>query len=186
MVPDIELGYTAVLPKQMPTQADLEPSFGGGMVTVYNDGDKAPISVLRDIKIGLPDAISIIMGDRPSEEFMAMLCNTFPSALVTAYGSPLVAYDKDATTLSVARSISSLAMVQDIDPANAIATYLVDGKVGKYTVVGGWGYDILQQYGKDYNSIALIDIALAHSGSPEVTRASISSLIRQACDDQVV
>lgn len=184
VVPDIELGYTAVLPKMTPTQADLEPTFGSGNVTTYEDGGKARLAVERSIDVGLPDAISIIMGDRPSERFIAKLCALFPQALMSAYGAPLIAYNPDTTTLSVARSISSLAMVQDINPSECIQTYLDNYKVGKYTIVGGWGYRILEQYGKDFNTVSLIDIALAHSGSPEVTRASIGSLIDQSSGDQ--
>lgn len=186
MVPDIELGYTAVLPKMTPTQADLEPTFGSGGVSAYEDGGKARLAFERDISISLPDAISIIMGDRPSEKFMSRLCALFPQALMTAYGAPLIAYDTDTTTLSVARSISSLAMVQDLNPSECIQTYLDSYKVGRYTIVGGWGYRLLKQYGKDFASVSLVDIALAHSGSPEVTRASIGSLIDQSDCDQAV
>lgn len=183
MIPDIQLGYTAVLPKLTPTQADVETYVPQGQIVVYEEGGKAPMAKDRQITISLPDAISIIMGDRPSSKFMAMLCNTFPQALMSAYGAALIVYDKDTTTLSVARSITSLAQVQDIEPVQAIETYMQDGSVGRYTVVGGWGCKILREHGKDYNSTALIDIALAHSGSPEVTKANISSLLFQATGD---
>jgi hypothetical protein len=183
VTPDVALGYAAVLPKLTPTQADLESYAPHGKIVVYEEGGKAPMAKDRQITISLPDAISIIMGDRPSDKFMAMLCNTFPQALMSTYGAALIAYDKNTTTLSVARSITSLALVQEINPAEAVQSYLDSGIIGRYAVVGGWGDKILRAHGKDYNSVALIDIALAHSGSPEVTKASIASLLSQATTD---
>lgn len=180
MVPDIELGYTAVLPKMLPTQADMVDSLPQSQIKVYDDHGKARVATEKDIRINVADAISIIMGDKPSNEFLARLCSSFPQALVAAYGSPLIAYDQETTGLSVAQSIQSLSIVQDINPNESLQTFLDSGKVGKYTIVGGWGFDLLKEYGKDYQGVALVDIALAHSSSPEFTRATISSLIDQA------
>lgn len=178
MVPDVELGYTAVLPKMLPTQADVVDLMP--QVQVYNDHGKARVAMDKEVRITLADAISIIMGDCPSVEFIARLCDQFPQALVASYGAPLIAYDKVTTALSVAQSIHSLALVQNIDPSTAIKTYVDESKVGRYSIVGGWGFNLLQQHGVDYNSAALVDIALAHSSSPEITRAMMSSLILQS------
>lgn len=178
VVPDVDLGYKAVTPKITPTQIDASSIAAMGDVRVYDDG-KSRLSLERAVSLTLGDAISIIMGDRPSSEFLSYLCDTFPEALVSAYGVPLIVYCKETTIVSVAQSLSSLAMIQGISVADAIASYVDSHKVGKYTVVGGWGYRILQEYGKDVNSVALVDLALAHSGSPEIARATIVRLTDQ-------
>jgi hypothetical protein len=149
VMPDVELGYKAVLPKMLPTQADMDNSVS------YGD----------------------VMGDKPGAAFMAELCNTFPQALIAAYGAPLVVYCAESTAISVAQSIGSLAVIQGIDSKDAIESYANNRKVGRYTVVGGWGYRMLEQYGKDANLVALVDIALAHAGSPEIARATLIPLI---------
>lgn len=177
MVPDVGYGYAPVLPKMLPTQADAISQYPQAHVRSYSDNGRVHVSTEKDITICLADAISLIMGDAPSTEFMARLCSKFPQALMAAYGPSLIAYDKDTTALSVAQSIQSLASIQSIEPPEAIRTYVDEGKVGRYTIVGGWGFNLLQQHGKDYQSAAIVDLALAHSGSPEVTRATMSSLI---------
>jgi hypothetical protein len=91
VMPDVELGYKAVLPKMLPTQADMDNSVSYGDVRVYNDG-KQRTQLDRPVTISIADAISIIMGDKPGAAFMAELCNTFPQALIAAYGAPLVVY----------------------------------------------------------------------------------------------
>lgn len=180
MIPDVELGYTAVLPKMLPTQADAVDVMPQTQVRVYDDHGKARVATDKNVLISMADAISIIMGDAPSTQFIARLCDQFPQALLSAYGAPLIAYDKETTALSVAQSIQSLASIQDIDPPEAMRTYFETGKVGRYSIVGGWGYNLLKEHGKDLQSAALVDIALAHSSSPEITRAIMSSLIDQA------
>lgn len=182
MIPDVELGYTAVLPKMLPTQADFVDTLPQTQVRAYNDNGKVRMATEKDITIDVADAISIIMHDRPSTEFLARLCSKFPQALIAAYGSPLIAYDPENTAIQVAQSIQSLASVQNIDPPEAVRTYTDNGTVGKYAIVGGWGYNLLKQYGKDYESVAIVDIALAHSSSPEITRATMSSLIHRVLD----
>ena len=176
VVPDVELGYKAVLPKMLPTQADMDTSVSQGSVRVYDNGKRRE-QLERLIPSTMADAVSIIMGDRPSAAFMAELCNTFPQALVTAYGAPLIVYCTESTAISVAQSIGSLAVIQGIDSKDAIESYVSNRKVGRYTVVGGWGYRMLEQYGKDANLVALVDIALAHAGSPEIARATLIPLI---------
>lgn len=178
VVPDVELGYRAVLPKMLPTQADMDTSVSHGNIRVYDNG-KGREQLERLIPITMADAISIIMGDRPSAAFMAELCSTFPQALIAAYGAPLIVYCAETTAISVAQSISSLATAQGIETKDAIQSYVKDKSVGKYTIVGGWGYRMLEQYGTDDNLVALVDIALTHAGSPEIARATLIPLIDQ-------
>jgi hypothetical protein len=171
VVPDIELGYTAILPKPLPTQADIPAWEPHSMVRVYSDNDKAPIAIDRDVRMSVADAIDIITGAKPSTAFMAKLCSTFPQALIAAYGAPLVVYDKSSTAISVAQCLSSLAAVQSIYPNDGIATYIKNDTVGKYTVVGGWAYDMLAEHKDSMHKVWAIDLALAHSSSPEIAKA---------------
>lgn len=184
MIPDVELGYTAVLPKMLPTQADAVDELPQVHVRTYQDGGKVAHASQQDVSISIADAISIIMGGTPSVDFMARLCSKFPQALLAAYGAPLIAYDADTTALSVAQSIQSLASIQGIDPPDAIRSFVDSGKVGKYSIVGGWGYRLLRDYGSDYQMTAVVDLALAHSSSPEITRANMATLIGRARVDQ--
>lgn len=175
VVPNVELGYKAVLPKMMPTQADFDPSAPYGDLRFYDD-NKMRIALDRQVTIGLGDAISIITGDRPSNAFLAHLSSTFPQALIAAYGPSLITYCRDTTAIAVAQSISSLSEVEGVELDAAIESYADAHKVGRYSIVGGWGHKILQEYGADTTAIAMVDLALTHAGSPEVARAMIADL----------
>lgn len=178
-LPEAVNGRVVVLPKLSPTKADYQPVIGLEQRGVWSDNGKATISLERTISITLSDAISILFGDRPSQKFLADIATTFPQALVACYGPPMICYDKQTTLLSVAQSISSLAHTLHIPVSDAIESFARNATVGKYSIVGGWGYRMLRDVVPDQAKIAAIDLALAHATSPEITKATVAMMFTE-------
>lgn len=176
VIPDIQDGKAPSLPKCYPTQADYGIASGGELNTVWVESDKAPVSTSRSVNISLADAISIIHGDRPSIKLLADLCSTYPAALIAAHGAPLVVFNTKTTVVAVAQSIATLALTNSILSVDAIDNFVNDKLIADYRIVGGWGYDYLQQVRHDRNAVAMVDLALSQSSSPSMLEINIQKL----------
>lgn len=177
VIPEAQDGKLPSLPKCYPTQADYGIASSGELNTVWVESDKAPLSMSRSVNITLADAISIIHGDKPSLKFLSDLCSTYPAALIAAHGAPLIVFNMKTTVVAVAQSISTLALTNQILSADAIDNFVNDKLIGDYKIVGGWGYDYLQQARHDRNAVAMVDLALSQSSSPTMLEVNIQKLL---------
>jgi len=176
VLPDVDDGKVVILPKVHPTKADFQPVVALEQGGVWVDNSKVPVSLDRTVTVTLADAVSLLYGEKPSIKLLADIAMTYPQALVATYGSPLICYNRDTTILSVAQSITSLALTLGINPHDAFDTFSKNKSVGSYAIVGGWGYNMMMQVYPDMNQVAAIDLALAYSSSPEITRATVDLL----------
>lgn len=176
VVPDMPDMRIPILGKSYPTQADYGMTSSGEITTIYVDSDRAPISTKVSVDINLADAVSIINGDKPSKEFLANLCSRFPTAMISAYGAPLVVYNTSTTLIGVAQSIASLGLANKILSYEAIDSFVKDKMVGSTKIVGGWGYSYLEAAGNERDRVALVDLALSQSSSPAMLEIHIANL----------
>jgi hypothetical protein len=140
---------------------------------VWVESDKAPMSNSRSVNLSLADAVSLLMGDKPSAEFIAEVGAVYPSALIAAYGAPIIAYNQNTTKIGVAKCLTSLALSLNIEPKIALDNFVKHKTIGDYKIVGGWGYDFLEN---ERDRLAVIDFALSHSSSPDMMLAKVASL----------
>lgn len=177
-----ELAYDRRLLEHPPDvkRADFQALTSQEQMMVWADDGKAPVSLQRTVSLSLSDAISILMGDRPSDKLMADIAMTYPQALVATYGPALVCYDPKGTQLTVAQSITSLSLAQDITPREGFDGFASNYTVGKYRIVSGWGYRLMLEVMPDINAVAVIDLALAHASSPEIAKATVAGFIESA------
>lgn len=169
VIPDYVNGRRTVLPKMTNTSAGFHP-----LTALEENGvweGKVPTSNKRSIDLTLADAVSILNGERPSAKLMGDIAMTYPQALVATYGVPIICYDRSSTILAVAQSLSLLGLAQDIEPPESYRTFAESQTVGKYRIVSGWGYKMMVDALPNLNQVAAIDLALAHSSSPEHVRA---------------
>lgn len=169
MLPEIIDGRVMVLPHLTRVNAGLQP-----LTALEENGvfvGKVPTSNSRVINLTLADAVSILCGERPSPKLMGDIAMTYPQALVATYGTPIICYDRQTTILAVAQSLSLLGLAQGIEPPESYRKFGECLMVGKYQVVSGWGYKMMVDALPDLNKVAAIDLALAHSSSPEHVRA---------------
>lgn len=176
VLPDLKNGRLPILGKTYPTQADFGIGSSAEINGVYLDSNKAPLSTKITLEVGLSDAISIIQGDRPTPELLSNLCASFPTALIAAYGCPLVVYNAKTTLIGVAQSLTSLGLTQKILSADAIDNFVKNKIVGTIRVVGGWGYPYLEQAGNERDRVALVDLALSQSSSPSMLEIHLMNL----------
>lgn len=176
-MPELEYGTTLKVPATEAQRADFQALTSHEQNYVWVESDKVPVSMDRTISLSLADAISILHGDRPSVKFMADVAMTYPQALMATYGAALVCFDPKGTQLCIAQSITSLSQAQGINPRQAFDTFAVNRMVGKYKIVAGWGYRMMEDVMPDINMVAAIDLALAQSSSPEITRATLAGFI---------
>lgn len=169
VMPEIVNGRKVLLPRTTNTSAGLHPLSALEENGIWSG--KVPTSNQRSITLTLADAVSILNGERPSGKLMGDIAMTYPQALVATYGVPIVCYDKTSTILAVAQSLSLLGLAQDIEPPETYRTFAESRNVGKYKIVSGWGYKMMADALPDTNMVAAIDLALAHSSSPEHVRA---------------
>jgi hypothetical protein len=176
VLPDIRDGRLPKLEKTYPTQADFGIVSSADINGIYVDSGKAPLSTKVNIEVSLADAISIIQSDKPSPEFLSNLCASFPTALIAAYGSPLIVYNTQTTLIGVAQSLASTGLAHKILSADAIDNFVKDKMVGPMRIVGGWGYPYLEQAGNERDRVALVDLALSQSSSPAMLEIHLANL----------
>lgn len=176
-MPDLAPNTMMADPIIVPQRADFQALVSHEQNYIWVESDKVPVSMDRTISLSLADAISLLYGDRPSARFMADVAMTYPQALVMTYGAPLVCYDPKGTQLAVAQSITSLALTLEISPRDAFDSFAANRMVGKYKIVAGWGYRMMEKVMPDINMVAAIDLALAQSSSPEITKATLEGFI---------
>lgn len=176
VLPDTKNNRIPALGKSYPTQADYGMTSAGEITTIYVDSDRAPMSTKISVDITLADAVSIIHGDKPSKSLLADLCSRFPTAMISAYGAPLVVYNTKTTLIGVAQSITSLGLANKILSCDAIDNFVKDKMVGPTKIVGGWGYDYLEQAGNERDRVAIVDLALSQSSSPAMLEIHLANL----------
>lgn len=179
-MPELAPGMTFDGSTQEAQRADFQALTSHEQNYVWVEGGKVPVSLDRTVSLSLADAISILYGERPSVKFLADVAMTYPQALVMTYGAPLVCFDPKGTQLSVAQSISSLSQAVGIPPHEGFASFADNRMVGRYKIVAGWGYRMMEKALPDTNMVAAIDLALAQSSSPEITRATLEGFIAPA------
>lgn len=185
-MPELEPGMTMDITPAEPQRADFQALTSHEQNYVWVESDKVPVSLDRTVSLSLADAISILYGERPSQKFLADVAMTYPQALVATYGAALVCFDPKSTQLAVAQSITSLSQAVGIPASEAFASFADKRMVGRYKIVAGWGYRMMEEAMPDINMVAAIDLALAQSSSPEITRATLRGLIASAaapCDE---
>lgn len=157
----------------VPTALDYDIMDAVEQPMAWVESDRAPMSNSRTVNLSLADAVSILAGDKPSPEFITEVASVYPSALVAMYGAPIVAYNQNTTKIGVAKCLTSLALSLKIDPQIALDNFVKDKTIGDYKIVGGWGYDFLEN---ERDRLAIIDFALSHSSSPDMMLAKVASL----------
>lgn len=179
--PDVPIGRRLLEHPPDIKRVDFQPPALNEVIPDYSQ----LVSTQRTIELSLSDAISILMGDPPSQKFLADVAMTYPQALVATFGPALVCYDPKGTQLTVAQSITSLSLAQNITPREGFDGFAKDYTVGKYRIVSGWGYRMMLDVMPNINTVAVIDLALSHSSSPEITKATMDGIIASAVGQHV-
>lgn len=168
------------LPALPPVKAMAYPGsqITAGGTAEWTDHGAYTSTHARPVVVGIDDAVAMLEGAAVSDALVSALCDTFPQALLSTYGAPLIGYDLQTTELKVARSLTHICAAYSITVPSGIRSFAARKQISTCQIVGGWGLPYLLSVSPDAGRVAIANMVLSSASSP----ASLEAMIRSHGD----